>query len=620
VALDDFEERFAAAVKAALDASRTAGEEHSGAVAAHGCPSLDSISAYYEGMVSRSERTRLEAHFSGCSKCQGTLAALLRAAPEEAGHEARAQAGSIEPDSDNPPKPLKANGRAWRIAVIAAGTAVILAGAGIGGVYFYRSTGGFYRSTGETPQSHSSDLALNEAKSNMARAQSSPSAEASEAASAPARLVSPPTAAPGASMKAGGQSGVGAEQFAPTAADSGEDKHDAQAASADQAAAALGALASIPAPPAAAVSSAAARPSAAQPVSPKFAANHPAASAKTPAGADAQSRAGNRDSALNAKPPGAAGAAAAGAKLGALASSPPALTRSTAAASTTSIPPAGKAIKRQPTAHPEAAHRTPAKASPDAQSKIGAGPNPNRTVASPPQSSEVARQALADEKRRAKLIREAKAQAEKESKLKEELAKARREARTRAEIQSAMINVHPRPQPVRIASAPPLKQLPIRANSTTVTSSASPPVPSAVQSPAKAVTSAPVVAAIAPGIPVAPRASLVASPDHRVYWSLQNSGVIYRTNDRKSWTPQFSGTTADLLAGMAPSDTVCWAVGRNGTILLSTDGAHWERIKPPTKSDVTGVIAAGKDVATIFTADGRSYSTWDGGSNWQPVK
>ena len=68
---------------------------------------------------------------------------------------------------------------------------------------------------------------------------------------------------------------------------------------------------------------------------------------------------------------------------------------------------------------------------------------------------------------------------------------------------------------------------------------------------------------------------------------------------------------------MAPSDTVCWAVGRKGVILLTTDGMHWERVNSPTASDVIGITAASKDVATIFTAGGVNYSTFDGGSNWE---
>ena len=128
---------------------------------------------------------------------------------------------------------------------------------------------------------------------------------------------------------------------------------------------------------------------------------------------------------------------------------------------------------------------------------------------------------------------------------------------------------------------------------------------------------APAAARIAPGIPVAPRAVLVSPVDHSVFWSLQSDGVIYGTHDRKSWAPQYTGLGQEFLAGVAPSNTVCWAVGRKGLILQTTDGTHWTPISSPTTSDVIGITAAGKDVATIFTASGTSYSTFDGGSNWQ---
>jgi len=54
-------------------------------------------------------------------------------------------------------------------------------------------------------------------------------------------------------------------------------------------------------------------------------------------------------------------------------------------------------------------------------------------------------------------------------------------------------------------------------------------------------------------------------------------------------------------------------------ILQTTDGTHWTQISSPTTSDVIGITAPGKDVATIFTASGATYSTFDGGSNWQKV-
>ena len=81
MALDDFDDRFANAVKLALDVSRSSGDYQADAMEGAECPSSDMIASYYEDALNRVERARLESHFSGCALCQGTLAALLRAAP-----------------------------------------------------------------------------------------------------------------------------------------------------------------------------------------------------------------------------------------------------------------------------------------------------------------------------------------------------------------------------------------------------------------------------------------------------------------------------------------------------------------------------------------------------------
>jgi len=115
------------------------------------------------------------------------------------------------------------------------------------------------------------------------------------------------------------------------------------------------------------------------------------------------------------------------------------------------------------------------------------------------------------------------------------------------------------------------------------------------------------------------RVVLVSSPDHSVYWALEDSGTIFRSTDRTSWQKQGSGVQSDLLAGQAPSNTVCWVVGRHGTILLTTDGKRWQRIKSPTTADIVGVSALSADVADIVVADGSHLSTIDRGGYWMPT-
>jgi hypothetical protein len=254
--------------------------------------------------------------------------------------------------------------------------------------------------------------------------------------------------------------------------------------------------------------------------------------------------------------------------------------------------------------------------------------------------TELARKAELE--RKAELARKAE-QAKRDAELKRKLELANREAQARQARPASSITP-PRNESastqMQIASAPPQSQrgvgsagaaiggssavgqaqtgAPIAASPRTgaagTGSAGSGNVIARAESP---IYSAPVVAKVAPGIPVAPHAILISPPDHSVYWSLQNSGLIYHTSDRKSWTPESTGVQAEFLAGMAPSSTVCWAVGRKGVILLTTDGTHWERINSPTASDVIGIVAASKDVATIFTAGGVNYSTFDGGSNWE---
>ena len=81
MALDDLDDRFAAAVKVALGGASGNRNDESDSAEGSECPSADAIASYYEHGLGRVERASLETHFSRCARCQGTLAALLRAAP-----------------------------------------------------------------------------------------------------------------------------------------------------------------------------------------------------------------------------------------------------------------------------------------------------------------------------------------------------------------------------------------------------------------------------------------------------------------------------------------------------------------------------------------------------------
>ena len=74
--------------------------------------------------------------------------------------------------------------------------------------------------------------------------------------------------------------------------------------------------------------------------------------------------------------------------------------------------------------------------------------------------------------------------------------------------------------------------------------------------------------------------------------------------------------TVMLTAGASPAPSICWLVGRQGIVLLSTDGRTWRRVAFPETADLSSVRATDDKSATVNTSDGRAFRTTDGGRTW----
>ncbi len=112
-------------------------------------------------------------------------------------------------------------------------------------------------------------------------------------------------------------------------------------------------------------------------------------------------------------------------------------------------------------------------------------------------------------------------------------------------------------------------------------------------------------------------ATEVLSPNPSIRWRIGASGSIERSgNGATTWARSSSGVTEDLTAGAAPSPTVCWIVGRRGTVLLSIDGLQWRRLAFPESVDLVAVQASDASAATVTTADNRRFRTADSGQTW----
>jgi hypothetical protein len=101
-------------------------------------------------------------------------------------------------------------------------------------------------------------------------------------------------------------------------------------------------------------------------------------------------------------------------------------------------------------------------------------------------------------------------------------------------------------------------------------------------------------------------------------WRVSNNRVVQRSfNGGVSWDVIPVNPPARILAGSAPTPSICWFTGSAGVILLTTDAARFVRIPFPEPAELTSVTATSATQAVVGTADGRFFRTSDGGMTWQ---
>ena len=121
----------------------------------------------------------------------------------------------------------------------------------------------------------------------------------------------------------------------------------------------------------------------------------------------------------------------------------------------------------------------------------------------------------------------------------------------------------------------------------------------------------------APSPAVAAQRRQLGSPLPR--WRVLASGQVERSlTNGASWEPIAIDPSVFVTAGAAPSAAVCWLVGHQGVVLSSTDaGAHFSRVPPPAVVDLVSIRATDALHATVGAADGRTFTTSNGGASWE---
>jgi hypothetical protein len=95
---------------------------------------------------------------------------------------------------------------------------------------------------------------------------------------------------------------------------------------------------------------------------------------------------------------------------------------------------------------------------------------------------------------------------------------------------------------------------------------------------------------------------------------------IERSNDGgKTWTLMIQNRGEQIVAGSAPSNSVCWFVGGAGRVLLTVNaGATFVDVSLAEPLDLASVAATDARNAMVFSVIGRRFRTDDGGRTWRP--
>jgi hypothetical protein len=121
--------------------------------------------------------------------------------------------------------------------------------------------------------------------------------------------------------------------------------------------------------------------------------------------------------------------------------------------------------------------------------------------------------------------------------------------------------------------------------------------------------------------PVRSRAAptMIVSANRTSQWRLAAGGELQHSVDGGvTWQMQTTGSPATPIGGFSPSSSVCWLVGPNGLVLVTTDqGQSWRRVPFPLAIDLAAVRATDHQIAAVTTADGRTFQTSDGGQTWR---
>jgi photosynthesis system II assembly factor YCF48-like protein len=103
-----------------------------------------------------------------------------------------------------------------------------------------------------------------------------------------------------------------------------------------------------------------------------------------------------------------------------------------------------------------------------------------------------------------------------------------------------------------------------------------------------------------------------------IRWRLAGARLERSADGGTTWAQVAVPIASELTAISSASGAVCWAVGRNGVVLRTTDGRNFSPVAFPETLDLLAIQATDALSAVVTARDGRIFRTADGGRTWAP--
>ena len=110
----------------------------------------------------------------------------------------------------------------------------------------------------------------------------------------------------------------------------------------------------------------------------------------------------------------------------------------------------------------------------------------------------------------------------------------------------------------------------------------------------------------------------IATLDPSLGWRIVGDRIERSEDGGTTWRVTRQNPGDGLTAGSAPSNEVCWFVGRAGRVLRTTNGgATFTDVSLTEPLDLASVAAVDAANAMIYSVEGRRFRTADGGRTWR---